>query len=93
MNTGAESLGPGLRHAASALRLRADQAGSVANQLGNTLATMTYAGPAADRFRASANLHRDELVQVHAILTRLADAMVQTAAQEDARAAGGWTVG
>lgn len=89
MSIPGESLGPGLRHAASALRQRADQAGSVANQVANSLATMTYAGPAADRFRASANRHHGELLKVNSILGQLADAMVQAAAEEDARAARG----
>lgn len=88
------NLGPGMRHAAAALRTRADLAGTVAGSIDNALAGMTYQGPAADRFRASAGQHRSDLLQVRSILAQLADALLQGAAQADARAAqapGGWS--
>jgi hypothetical protein len=77
---------PGMRHAAAALRDRADRLGAMAAQLDTTLATMTFAGPAADRFRASSTFTRDELVKLRGLLLQSVETLLQGAAADEAGA-------
>lgn len=65
---------------ASDLRGRCDRVGAVIARLDAHLARMSYAGPAADRFRAALADQRRVLSEVQRILQEASDALNRTAA-------------
>ena len=69
-----------MRAAASQLRLKAETLGGIAAQVDGNVAAMTYAGPAADRFRGSIATQSANLRAVCARMVTTADTLVRQAA-------------
>jgi uncharacterized protein YukE len=73
-----------MRHAASQFRSKGDRVAVVMSRLDSQLASMVYAGPAADQFRAAVNSERERLRQILNALTRVADVLNEGAARVEA---------
>ena len=69
-----------MRAAAAQLRVRAETLTDAGAQVDGTVACMTYAGPAADRFRTAVTGHSASLRAVCARMIALADTLVRQAA-------------
>ena len=74
----------GMRYAASQLRGKADRIALVAGRLGTQVESMTFAGPAADQFRAAMRSDGAQLRAVARILAEAADALSQAATRVEA---------
>ena len=74
----------GMRQAANELVAKADRLAGLVRQVDAQVAPMTYAGPAADRFRADIASQRSNLVQTQGILRNTAEVLMQAAASADA---------
>jgi uncharacterized protein YukE len=74
----------GMRHAAAQFRSKGDRVAVVLSRLDGQLASMVYAGPAADQFRAAVNWERDRLRQILNALVRVADVLNEGAARVEA---------
>ncbi|HEY4609988.1 MAG TPA: hypothetical protein VIH06_12305, partial [Ilumatobacteraceae bacterium] len=74
----------GMRFSASQIRSRADRLAVVASRLDTLLASMTFAGPAADQFHAGAMDKLQQLKQASNVLTQAADVLVRGAASVEA---------
>lgn len=74
----------GMRHAAAQLRARAERAVAIAARLDGRVPSMTYTGPAADRFRASIATEQSRLRTVARTLNEMADALLRGAAAVEA---------
>lgn len=77
----------GMRNAASQLRGRADRLAAVIRRLESETGSMTYAGPAADRFRSNMSFIDGQLAQVLQRMTEAAEILVRGAAEVEAKAA------
>jgi hypothetical protein len=69
-----------MRAAAAQLRLNAETLSGIAAQVDGSVVGMTYAGPAADRFRGSIATHSGRLRAVGARMVTTADTLVRQAA-------------
>jgi uncharacterized protein YukE len=83
----------GMRHAAGQFRSKAERVAAVVNRLNAQLATMAFAGPAADEFRSAINAERARLGEVMRILGQAADVLHSSAASVDADPAGFYSTG
>ena len=82
-----------MRDAASQLLSKADRIGVVLNRIDAQVGSMTYAGPAADRFRGTIATERDQLVQVARVLRETSDALNRSAARIEADPTGFYGTG
>ncbi|MGB6057436.1 MAG: hypothetical protein WBF71_04160 [Microthrixaceae bacterium] len=80
---------PGMREAAGQLRAKVERAASLINRLDAQLASMTYSGPAADRFRAEMTQTRSILVRSNDLTCQAADILVRDALRIETQAAQG----
>jgi uncharacterized protein YukE len=80
----------GMRHAAAQLRGKADRIAMVLARLDRQVASMTYAGPAADEFRGVMAAQRVQLRETTRILCETADILSRSAvrAETDPRLGG-----
>ncbi len=74
---------PGMRHAAAQLRERADRLASVISRIDGQLTSMSYSGPAADRFRSTMAGHRSTLTGVHGHMTETVNILLRGAQAEE----------
>lgn len=74
----------GMRSAAAQIRGKSDRIAVVISRLDGQTGSMTYAGPAADRFRASIASERQRLTKVMGILSQMSEALIQGAAAAEA---------
>ena len=81
----------GMRHAATQMRAKADRAMTVSRRLYSLGASMSYAGPAADRFRSSIAFEETQLHAVAQILIEMADALNRGAASVEVDPVGFYT--
>ena len=80
----------GMRRSAAQLNERAARLGAVGARIDAQVAGMVYAGPAAERFRATLNERRQRIGQAAGQLQTLADTLVRSAmATEAAMGPGG----
>lgn len=77
------SYAPGLRMAAAELNGRVDRLSAVISRVDTQIASMTYAGPAADRFRSSLAYYRSELMKTHANMTETVNILNRAAQSEE----------
>jgi len=73
-----------MRHAASQIRSKADRVGVVLSRLEAQVASMTYAGPAADQFRAAMADEMRRLTEASRILAQASDVLLRGAANVEA---------
>lgn len=73
-----------MRFAASQIRAKVDRVGVVLARLDAELVSMTFAGPAADQFRAAMADQMRQLTEASKILARAADALIRGAANVEA---------
>ena len=62
-----------MRHAASQIGAKADVIAGLVGRLDTQVSAMTYAGPAADRFRAEGADQRARMLEVQRILRNCAE--------------------
>jgi uncharacterized protein YukE len=74
----------GMHHAAAQISAKADQLAGLVRQLDSQVSAMTYAGPAADRFRADVAVHRGNLVETQRMLRNTAEILIQAAVSAEA---------
>lgn len=78
----------GMRSAASQLRTKIDRIAAVVARLEARVPSMSYTGPAADRFRVRIATQVARLREVMRILDEMADALVRGAAAVEADPSG-----
>ena len=74
----------GMRLAASQIRSKSDRIGVVLSRLDAQIVSMTYAGPAADQFRATMADEKRRLTEASRILAKAADVLIRGAANVEA---------
>jgi uncharacterized protein YukE len=74
----------GMRHAASQFHSKAERTASVSARLDAQVGAMTYAGPAADQFRAAMNQIHNALAINSGVMRQLADALNSAAVAVEA---------
>ena len=74
----------GMRHAAAQFRSKADRVGVVVNRLDAQLASMSFAGPAADQFRGALSWERHRLWELVKVLGRAGEVLNEGAARVEA---------
>lgn len=84
---------PGMRDAANQLRAKVEYTSSLINRLDAQLASMSYAGPAADRFRGEMAQSRSILVQANSITHQLIDILLRDAQRIESNIASGLAPG
>jgi uncharacterized protein YukE len=77
----------GMRSAAAQLRGRADRLSAVIARLQSQTGSMSYTGPAAERFRVAINDNTDQLAEVRRMMAETADILLNSAAQTEANGA------
>jgi uncharacterized protein YukE len=74
----------GMRHAASQFLSKRDRVAAVINRLERQVQSMSFAGPAADEFRAAIGAETARLRQIANILGQAADVLHSAAANVEA---------
>ena len=83
----------GMRHAASQFRSKAERVAAVISRLDVQLGSMSFAGPAADEFRAAVNADLARLREIRRILGQAADLLNSGAANVEADPLGFYSTG
>jgi uncharacterized protein YukE len=73
-----------MRHAAGQFRSKADRVAAVISRVEAQLASMTFAGPAADEVRAALNAELDRMREVRRIFGQAGDLLYSGAASVEA---------
>jgi uncharacterized protein YukE len=73
-----------MRHAATQFRQKAERTGVVLSRLAAQVGSMSYAGPAADQFRASMQHEQNRLREIARVLNQVADILYEGAARVEA---------
>lgn len=73
-----------MRHAASQLRSKAERTAAVLGRVDGQVSSMTFAGPAADQFRAVMGYERYRLGEIARILGQAADTLNDAANRVEA---------